>query len=686
MLRVLVIALLIKLRILLLSNTFYFCLLLFTFIYVVINIIKYNQLPNINQTFTIKGIVIYQQINDNYQQIVIKNKYHYLLNTNNFNIKPNDVVKITGLVTKPAINTTINGFNYRNYCHSKNIHYLIKPEKIQIIKKKTYLFRKIKSNIRNYLTKQKNNIYNQAFILADSTSIDKKVMASYRYNGISHLLAISGLHVALLVLILKFILKRFKQINLILIIIFLIFFNFITGFLPSIMRATMAFIYQSINKKMAFACHRLHIFILTIITNLILFPHQIYQIGFWYSYIISFYLIISFKYLTGNYLIKSLKLSILATLSSFPISLYTFYQFNLLGIIYNLFFIPLVSFIIYPGTLLCAIFPYFYPLLKPFIILMEQTSLWLEQFDFGLIEGGKPLFIIIIIYYLLLTIGIIKKKRAHLIFALCLWGGQYLLLNNKYFEVHFLDVGQGDAIFIRSINNQATILIDTGGEPTYKKDTTYFTGQTVINFLKSINVKQIDYLILTHGDDDHAGNSPYIINNIKVNYVIFNVGDNNDLERKIIKILKKKKINYSKGLEKININEYKLQSLNTKDCNDENNNSNVIYLNYSNYKFLFMGDAGVEVEEELIQKYNLKNIDVLKVGHHGSKTSSGKEFINEVNPKHSIISVGKNNRYGHPNKEVLNNLEQSKIYRTDQDGSIMFKIKNNKLRVETCSP
>ena len=99
-----------------------------------------------------------------------------------------------------------------------------------------------------------------------------------------------------------------------------------------------------------------------------------------------------------------------------------------------------------------------------------------------------------------------------------------------------------------------------------------------------------------------------------------------------------------------------------------------------------MGDARAEVEQDLIEKYNLQDIDVLKVGHHGSKTSSGKEFINEINPKYSIISVGKNNRYGHPNKEVLNNLSDSKIYRTDQNGSVMFKIKNNKLKIETCSP
>ena len=97
-----------------------------------------------------------------------------------------------------------------------------------------------------------------------------------------------------------------------------------------------------------------------------------------------------------------------------------------------------------------------------------------------------------------------------------------------------------------------------------------------------------------------------------------------------------------------------------------------------------MGDAGAEKEKDILEKYNLSNIDVLKVGHHGSKTSSSKSFIDEINPKYSIISVGKNNRYGHPNKEVLSTLDNSKIYRTDQDESIEFNIKNDKLKIYTC--
>ena len=177
-----------------------------------------------------------------------------------------------------------------------------------------------------------------------------------------------------------------------------------------------------------------------------------------------------------------------------------------------------------------------------------------------------------------------------------------------------------------------------------------------------------------------------LVENFKVEKVIFNCGEYNELEQDLIEVLDKKKIPYYSCIKELNIDNNKLSFLNNKDYGNENDNSSVIYTELNNYKFLFMGDAGVEVEEDLIEKYNLQDIDVLKVGHHGSKTSSSKSFIDEINPKYSIISVGKNNRYGHPNDSVLDNLEGSKIYRTDQDGSIMFKIKNNKLELETFPP
>ena len=180
------------------------------------------------------------------------------------------------------------------------------------------------------------------------------------------------------------------------------------------------------------------------------------------------------------------------------------------------------------------------------------------------------------------------------------------------------------------------------------------------------------------------GEAINLVENFKVEKVIFNCGPYNDLEKDLIKVLDKKKIPYYSCIKELIIDDNKLYFLQTEYYDNENDNSNVIYTKINGYKFMFMGDAGVEKEKDILDKYNISNIDVLKVGHHGSKTSSSEKFIDEMNPKYSIISVGKNNRYGHPNKEVLDNLKDSKIYRTDEDGSIIFKIKNNKLKIEKC--
>ena len=189
-----------------------------------------------------------------------------------------------------------------------------------------------------------------------------------------------------------------------------------------------------------------------------------------------------------------------------------------------------------------------------------------------------------------------------------------------------------------------------------------------------------------HGDYDHMGEAINLVENIKVEKVIFNCGKSNYLEKELIKVLNRKKIKYYYCIKELNIDNNKLYFLQTNIYDNENDNSNVIYTELNGYKFMFMGDASVTTEKKILDKYNLSDIDVLKVGHHGSKTSSSKYFIDAINPKYSVISVGRNNRYGHPNKEVLDNLYNSKIYRTNQDGSIMFKIKNNKLNIETCEP
>lgn len=178
------------------------------------------------------------------------------------------------------------------------------------------------------------------------------------------------------------------------------------------------------------------------------------------------------------------------------------------------------------------------------------------------------------------------------------------------------------------------------------------------------------------------GESINLVNNFKVDNVIFNCGKYNDLEKNLIKVLDEMKIKHYSCIDKLN----DLIFLNTKVYNNENDNSNVIYTEINSYKFLFMGDAGIQKENDILKKFNLSNIDFLKVGHHGSNTSSSEYFIDNINSKYSLISVGKNNRYSHPKEAVLDILNNSKIYRTDKDGSIEIKISKNGYKIRTCSP
>lgn len=181
------------------------------------------------------------------------------------------------------------------------------------------------------------------------------------------------------------------------------------------------------------------------------------------------------------------------------------------------------------------------------------------------------------------------------------------------------------------------------------------------------------------------GEAINLVNNFKVDKVIFNCGEYNDLEKELVKVLEKKNIEYYSCIKELNIDKYKLQFLNTGKYDNENDNSNVIYTELNNYKFLFMGDAGIDKEKDILDKYNLENINFLKVGHHGSDTSSSKKFIDSISPKYGLISVGKNNRYGHPKDSVLDTLSNSKIYRTDQDGSVEIKLNKTNYKIRTCS-
>jgi len=611
---------------------------------------------------------------------------------NNFreNYHLGDMIKLNGEITVPSKNTIFNLFNYQGYLEKENIKFIFDIDSYCKIKDNNNFFYKIKNRIIERIEKNNNKEYMYAFILGNSKYISDDVMESYRTNGISHLFAVSGMHVTLITLLLIKILKNIKYKELIAV-LFVIFYMFLTASV-SIIRAGVLYILFFINKKANLKLDKMRIMSLVLFVSVIIDPYIITKIGFQYSFTICLYMMLFDKLINkrNNKIYKLFMVSFIAFIVSIPITINNFFELNFLSIILNIFFVPIISYIIFPLSLLSFLFPFLGYLLTFFIDIFETLSLNISDIDWFIFIIPKMKIIYFLLYYLFITYALYKllqdDKRGiiALIILLILHSNiNYLNLSDS---ITFIDVSQGDSTLIKLKHNKSNILIDTGGVVNFNNNNYSIVKEKTIPYLKSTGISKIDYLLLTHGDFDHMGEAVNLVENFKVEKVIFNCGEYNELEQDLIKVLDKKKISYYSCIKELNIDNNKLYFLNNKDYGNENDNSNVIYTELNNHKFLFMGDAGVEVENDLIEKYNLKDIDVLKVGHHGSKTSSSKNFIDEINPKHSIISVGKNNRYGHPNDSVLDNLENSKIYRTDIDGSVMFEIKKNKLEVETCTP
>jgi len=610
---------------------------------------------------------------------------YYLKNNQEIGISLGDKIKVVGYLSVPQANTNDYLFNYQNYLKRKSIYYLLTSDSYKVISKNKniyYLF-------KNYLIKRlNNNPYLYTFILGDKSLLSPDIKKSYQTNGISHLFAISGMHISLLVSLIKKILRVFKlteepifRVTTIILLIYLM----LVGLSPSILRGVLFYILFSLNSINYFYIEPKNLLILIVSISLLINPYYIFDIAYLYSYSISAFLIILSKKISSpNYFISLFKTSIVSFLISTPITLYNFYELNILSIIYNLFYVPLISLIIFPLSLVVIFFHPLEPIYNNLIVILEKTSLFFSKIKFGIIVFKRLPLIVYIIYFIVISFVLIKPKKKIIIALLVMTLIHYSVpyINNAMY-IKVFDVGQGDSILI---HNSKNILLDTGGIKTFNSNENQIFNNVLNPSLKSLGIKRIDYLILSHGDFDHMGEAINLVNNFKVEKVIFNCGEFNELEQELIKVLDKKNISYYSCIKELNIDNNRLYFLQTDLYDNENDNSNVIYTEINGYKFMFMGDAGVEKEKDILDKYNISDIDVLKVGHHGSKTSSGKEFVNETNPKYSIISVGKNNRYGHPNKEVLNVLDNSKIYRTDQDGSIMFKIKNNKLKIETCAP
>lgn len=587
-------------------------------------------------------------------------------------LKVGDIVKVKGILKRPNKNTIFNLFNYQNYLLSNKIYYQIEVEQLNKIGTNNNLIYKLKAKTLSYIDKFDNKDYILTLVIGDRSLLDSEVYENYKNIGVCHLFAISGMHISLFSGFLLFLFKTlFKKeiISYLLTIIILLFYLLIASISPSILRAVFLFILLAINKFSKLKLESIYVLILLASLFLFLNPYYIYNIGFIFSFVVTFFLML-FKPSSKNYFISLFKVSLISTLVSIPILINTSFEINVMSILANLIFVPYVSLIVFPITIFALFVPYLDFILSFLVDILEHLSVFFNYISI-IIPFKKISSYYIILYYLIIILVIKKPKYFYVLLILMI-----VHYNINYLErdsyLTMLDVGQGDSFLITLPHNQGNIMIDTGGS--LLSNYSIALNKT-IPYLKSLGIHELDYLILTHGDADHAKEANTLIKNFKVKKVLTNSGSNTEYE----KINATRVSNY-----KLKLNNYTFKIMNQKNIKNENKDSLIIYTNIDGVNILLMGDADTSNEEHLLSNYKLPKIDILKVGHHGSRTSTSEYFIKKIKPKIGLISVGLNNIYNHPNIEVINLLNNNHVltYLTSINGSVRIKI-SRKLTIYT---
>ncbi len=680
-----------RLKIILQSNLFYIILSLILIIFIFINTNLRHYSSSFNdktkkiiariESFTIDGdkISFYFKEKEKFvatYYLKSEKEKKYFQN----NLKIGLKVLIEGEKNDLQNNTIPNTFNYRKYLYNKKIYFSFLINKITITNQKISKLAQIKNLSLNRIEKLNNNPYLKAFILGDKDLMPQDISKVIQNNGVSHLFALSGMHLSFIYEFLNKILKKLKF-KKIIIYSFLLFYLGLASFPISFIRAFLFTVFLDFNKSFDISISKIKILYLVAIITLFSNPFYIYDIGFIYTFIITFSLLFCSNLLkVKNKILQIGIVSIITFLFSAPITIFINYELNLSSIINNIILVPFVSIIIFPLAILTFFLSFFLPIFEFITTILGHLNIFLHHFSCPIIFGKINIFEVLIYYVLLCILVKYKSKLLVVIFLIYL-----LFLYNKnifikYYSVYYLDVGQGDASLLVSPQNKEVILIDTGGQITYEKESwqkrnkEYNVGETIIQFLKSKRIRKIDFLLLTHGDLDHIGYANYLVDNIKIKKVMINNDQINSFEKNIIQKVPQ--------VFKYQSPYFIYKNLNKLKYDNENDNSLISYFQIYNYQFLFMGDASKKVELDLLAKYSLK-IDFLKLGHHGSKTSSDEQFLKEVSPQYAIISAGRNNRYNHPSSETINLLQKYhlNILNTQKHGTIEIRITKEKYHI-----
>lgn len=712
-----------------------------------------------------------EKINNN---IKYKNIYLFLNTPKNINLEFGDKIQFEGEYSNPSEQRNYRGFDYKKYLKSLNVAGTVKAKEIKVLKKNNLnvvrmvsnqIFLKIKQNIENtYKNKESSLIL--GIMLGYTDNIENNIKDEFSSNNISHILAISGMHISYIMIGISVFFNKLlgKRKTRILTIFLLIIYVLVTGFFPSIIRAEI----MGIMLLLSFFIYRKSDIwtniSLSLLYSLITNPFLILNTGLILSYGGTIGIIIFQKNVlellqqikikkklksrmevlktnskkskfiinTKDKILEMISVTISAQIVLMPIIMILFNKIGFSFIFINL----LITFIIGPVVILGFIqiitsflffnlgkfISYF---LNPLINILLLISKLGSKLPLTKIYVSTPQIYILVVYYFLIFIlnylfkiynltnlnafqkriknliqvfkyKIIQNKRM-LRKILILFIVLLFILNviPKNLKIYFIDIGQGDGTLIITPNNKK-ILIDGGGSESSEFDV---GKSTLLPYLLARKVKKLDYVIISHFDQDHCGALLYIIRELKVGTVIigkqYEISENYNKFKEIVKE-KNIKVQVVEAGDKIKIEknidlDILWPSSNSMISeNAINNNSLVCKLNYKKFSILFTGDIEKAAEDKIVSKYmsnkNCLNSTVLKVAHHGSKTSSVIDFLNAVNPKYALIGVGENNKFGHPADSTIKNLQEKniKIYRTDKMGEISIKTNGIKLKINYC--
>ena len=689
--------------------------------------------------------------NGNEYKINKKSIYVYQKSSNKITMKYGDIIKVEGKFEEPAGRRNYKGFDYKLYLKTKGIIGNLKLTNIKMIENKIVipieylecksisLFDNLKGKANTLLPNEISSVF-IGLMFGDTSGISDDVKEDFRNANMSHVLAVSGMHMSYLILFSTYVFGKIlgKRQSYYMSIILIVLYMFLTGFSASIVRAGIMGIIL-ICSKIFYKCNDI-LTSLSIAVLLILIrnPYIILDLSFQFSFGGTLGIVLFQNFISKNFLEKVinskrivdiLSVTISAQLVILPISLVHFNIVNVYFILSNV----IIGFIIGPIMIFCFIFlisiiinikfAEIFSLILQIVLRILIFISKVSKLPYSSIYVATPnciqiffyfLFIIsfFAVFYMYKTPKILPTvKRFRNIIAMLKFYIKYRFSDNKKIvskilsvilmifiivikivpkdlSIHFIDVNQGDSTFIVTPNGKS-ILIDGGGNA-YSN-----VGKNILlPYVLDRGYTKIDVVIISHTDLDHCDGIIYLMEKIKIKTVIMGKQyEESDNYKKIIVLAKNKKIvvKFVEAGNNINIEKNLCLEVlwpNSKNKileNSINNNSLVFKLKYKNFSMLFTGDIEELAEKKILQIYG-KNLasTVLKIAHHGSKTSTNINFLNAVNPKYALIGVGKNNKFGHPSKETIKKLNDLnvKIYRTDEFGEITINV-NKRVEIST---